>query len=371
MKQPGCRTDSAAQFPCAVRGFTLIELLVVIAIIAILIGLLLPAVQKIREAAARIRCQNNLKQIGLAMHSYHDANGQFPPAAAGYDLYGYYHSLGDNTDATQAINTGAGLGFSWAVFILPYLEQQAIYAKLVQYSNGTPADLSSEQTPPYAGRAQGGPNAVTFRFFAPSTLLCPSNPMPTFRNVYFGVNDTMQNQYVPIAGANIDPGHSPVRYEVGGYGTVAWNGVLYINSKTRITDIADGTSNVMLLGEQTDWAADPSGAQNDCRASGVGQSQWEGDWWTNQTISHGFDHCYNTTTITVGLGTRVCSQALQNYAGDNGSNGTETPIRSTHGNGGSNILFGDGSVHYLAVGIDLTLFKDLAIRDSALVKELP
>src|SRR5436305_1055510 len=104
------------------RGFTLIELLVVIAIIAILIGLLLPAVQKIREAANRMSCSNKLKQLGLAAHNYNDTNGRMPD---GVQLAGTLNATGfDNK--LSAYRT-PGFGPNWAVFLLPYIEQGNLY----------------------------------------------------------------------------------------------------------------------------------------------------------------------------------------------------------------------------------------------------
>jgi prepilin-type N-terminal cleavage/methylation domain-containing protein len=97
-------------------GFTLIELLVVIAIIAILIGLLLPAIQRVREAANRVQCANNLKQIGLGAHAYHDANGRFPPAV----LMPYAQEENDPLTGGAANSFGP----NWAIFLLPYIEQQ-------------------------------------------------------------------------------------------------------------------------------------------------------------------------------------------------------------------------------------------------------
>jgi prepilin-type N-terminal cleavage/methylation domain-containing protein/prepilin-type processing-associated H-X9-DG protein len=339
------------------RGFTLVELLVVIAIIGLLVALLLPAVQAAREAVRRAQCHNNLKQIALGCHGYLAARGVFPAGARGRDYYG------ETLDVT-ALNAGWGTGPSWAIQILPFVEQQTVYDRL-------------NFTSPIAFRAQGGPNMMILSYFSPSTLICPSNPMPLLTNVYLGVPHMMQSQYVAIAGADIDPSHSPPRKtgNPAGYGVIAFNGVMFVNAMIRPKHITDGASKTLLLGEQTDWAFDGFGRKNTCRASGVGGSLWTGDWWSSrQTISHGFAHCYNTNTISINLGSRVCTFAAQDWPqpdNEYGSHWTASPLRSAHGDGGTNVAYADGSVHFLGVEMDLTLVKLLAIRDSNQEKQTP
>jgi prepilin-type N-terminal cleavage/methylation domain-containing protein len=195
-------------------GFTLIELLVVIAIIAILIGLLLPAVQKVREAAARIKCANNLKQIGLALHNYEGANGRFPP--------GYRDPRPDSQP---------GPGWGWEVFLLPYVEQAALYAQIAPdqtvFGNGSNTTVPTPQTLT--------PLAV-FR--------CPSDPGPP-TNINYDGHATASYRGVGWSRPQTSPG--PIGLMITDMSTP--NGVLYRNSRTRIADVTDGLSSTLFVVE--------------------------------------------------------------------------------------------------------------------------
>jgi prepilin-type N-terminal cleavage/methylation domain-containing protein/prepilin-type processing-associated H-X9-DG protein len=275
--------------PTPRRGFTLIELLVVISIVAILIGLLVPAVQQVRASAARAQCLNNLKQIGVGQHGYHDANKRLPP---GYSATGPY-SDGANDTAP---------GWGWAAFILPYLEQGALHRQL---------NLSRP--------AQNSPaiNALV------PLYQCPADTAPAS----FALTDAFGNALVQAA---------PCSYAacIGGDESdttgPAGLGIFYRNSQTRLGDVADGTSNTILVGERAwsnangIWAGAISGgvirrgAQNPCPGSGAA-------FYPAATLVLAHGHLNNATTDTDG--------GLDDF--------------SSRHNGGSNFLFADGHVSFL------------------------
>ena len=217
------------------RGFTLIELLVVIAIIALLIALLLPAVQQAREAARRTQCKNNLKQIGLALHNYHNVHNTFPSGWIAIDL------------TTSLPNAHEGInGAGWATMILPYIEQANLYTQF------------------NANVAIHTPLNTAFLNNTLATFRCPSDPQPDRWEIEEEGNPGTVIAELPIANyvgswgtVELDdcensPGNAPVLPS----GQCIGDGMFYHNSKVRIRDITDGTTNTYMVGERRTKAVD-------------------------------------------------------------------------------------------------------------------
>jgi prepilin-type N-terminal cleavage/methylation domain-containing protein/prepilin-type processing-associated H-X9-DG protein len=303
-------------------AFTLIELLVVIAIIGVLIALLLPAVQKVREAANRMACSNNLKQLGLALHNFHDGHGGFP--AARHDVPPY---AGMRETPPR---------ISWTAQVLPYIEQdnlQKRYRLDLDFQ-----EPENDGFPPYTGD-KAGPNQTDIKVF-----ICPSAPPGRKGANHRGILDYPPPSQIhrPNPFVRQMPPNDPT-----------WDGVLGINVERRLTDITDGTSNTLLLvedgGRNQYWEMGKFISNSRPSNLIVGES---GAWAVpgSHLSVAGFD------PSKIGTG-----QDLQpGPCAVNCSNDQE--IYGFHP-GGANVLFADGSVRPLRANTDINIVVALITRN--------
>jgi len=284
------------------HGFTLIELLVVIAIIAILIALLIPAVQKVREAASQSQCQNNLKQIALASHNYHDNFKRFPP---GVNLPGEEDS---GWDPAPDANNYYGLH----VALFPFYEQENLLKELI-------LDVQDPQSKNCQGPTSMGAQVIPM-LICPSDAFFPSNYVGQYGALYFGLTS-----YGGCSGTSQTSSTA---------NQMARNGIFFMNSRITMGAIVDGTSNTFLFGERS--------RQN---LPATSSSEALGGWaWANEFAQE--DNTMNTNEPMEGVQTHDLNQ-----------------FGSQHAGGAiANFAFADGSVRSISQNINIVNFQRLSTR---------
>ncbi|WP_437201282.1 DUF1559 family PulG-like putative transporter [Planctomicrobium sp. SH664] len=316
---------SAKSAFCRQRGFTLIELLVVIAIIAVLIALLLPAVQQAREAARRSQCKNNLKQIALALHNYHETHLVFPPGCVGNSVWS-----GTPPHPNRV---------AWTAFTFPYLDQATLFNLNMTDMSALPMSKTALD---YSGAKT---NLAVFK--------CPTDPNST-KQTYASTSGVL-----PATLSNYSGCQGTTGTQLGTDQTATkLDGIFYAMSKTSMRDITDGSSNVMLLSE---IVLVRHGAT-------VGNNSSETDWRGLIFNAYGpttwFSTLYPPNTRQVDLLGRCINDSFAPCSYMGGSGNANVSSRSYHV-GGVQSALADGSVRFISQNIDGRTFKYLGGRDDA------
>jgi prepilin-type N-terminal cleavage/methylation domain-containing protein len=326
-------------------GFTLIELLVVIAIIAILIALLLPAVQQAREAARRTQCRNNLKQLGLALHNYHDNFNTFPPGWIGHSQ--------NNTALPFS-------GWGWSTMLLPGLDQAPLYNNLsnrfaTTFSYGATNGNTVIATPAPAALEITGLNTPLPAFRCPSdtggNLIVATNVLTTGAppgTTVAPTNQFARSNYPGVVGWDITNNRGLVDSVVATTGV--YRGIFGENSRMGIRDMTDGSSNALVVGER--WTIRNS------TATDQGHATWAG--------------CLNRGTDE-GQAATLGDSFIRINADTDGNTATQrdntTGFASFHV-GGSHFLVGDGTVKFVSENTDANVYRWLStINDGNVVGE--
>lgn len=306
------------------KGFTLIELLVVIAIIGVLIGLLLPAIQKVREAANRMSCSNKLKQIGVACHNYHDTNEKIPNSYSGTT------------------------GLSWHVYLLPFIEMDNLYRKF-DLITANQTHTSANRNDPYGlvkvpayqcpscqllEQAFAAPNNTN----GPSDLIPPNTGQPAAIPHYYGVNGPRGNN--PNTGAAYPVGtalHEGV--------PAATSGMMQRDGAITLSSVLDGTSNTMMIAEMS-WLSPLYGTRYRTWVRG-------GDEYAG-VVAGKPAFVVSARNVTNPINSIFTANLIVPY--------NDVPFGSMHA-GGMNCCFGDGSVRFLRQSIDMVIYRALASRN--------